>query len=434
MTIRRDAISTFTVQSFTLAAGLVTNIIVARTLGPEGKGLLSFLGYALFVSVSLSTIGLQPAAIQYLGKKRFDASTVAGTQMTLSAVTGLLCACLLFFALPAFRRTMPLEPRVLIFYLPVVMLAIQRLNATGVLIGLRRIATNNRLQAIQPASWMLGAILVLWLLHGGATAGALTWIAAQAIGALAILSYIFVRIRPRFRGLGRAIPAFLRFGMEAYLANVIWTMLLRSGGLLLAYLSNAAAVGIYSIAVLMGETLWYLPRALTVALNPRVAASGQEDAMRLSLRAVRIALWLVIGAALALLLIGRPVILFVFGEQFAPSFRPLTLLLPGVVAGAIASPVALYFIQYKGRPRVSAWSAAAGLITSLGLNLWWIPRYGPEGAVGASSIAYLLVASLLVWQLSREPGFGWRAMLWPAGDDVRLVRQAITELLGRGRR
>ncbi|MCK4413061.1 MAG: oligosaccharide flippase family protein [Candidatus Eisenbacteria sp.] len=434
MTVRRDAMNTLTVQAFTLAAGLVTNIVVARTLGPEGKGLLSFLGYTLFVSVSLATIGLQPAAIQHLGKRRFDASTVAGTQLVLSATTGLLCAGLLLIILPAFSKAMPLDPQILIYYVPLVFLAILRVNSAGVIIGLRRIQTNNKIQAISPASWMLGALVVLGLLHGNAVAGVFTWIAAQAVSPLTTLFYMATRIRPRFHGLGACIRASLRFGMEAYLANVIWTMLLRSGALLLAYLGGAASVGIYSIAILMGETLWYLPRALTMALNPRVAAGTQQEAMHLSLRASRIALWLVIAAGAVLLLIGRPLILFVFGDAFAPSFRPLALLLPGVIGGSIASPIALYFIQYKARPRVNAWVAAVGLSVSLGLNLLWIPRFGPEGAAGASSVAYLLVAGLLVWQLSREPGFSWGTLLWPRGEDVRGLRQAIGELLSRGPR
>ena len=429
MSIRRDALSTFTVQLFTLAAGMVTSIVVARTLGPPGKGVISFLGYMLFVSTSLAGLGLQPSAIQHLGKGRFAAETVAMTQIVLGLAAGILCSVVLLLVLPLFKEQMELGPWVLILFVPIVILSLQKLNLSGVMIGLGHVHASNVLQALTPVAWTVGAVAVLLILRGDTLAGALTWIAAQAVSPIATIVWIVRVARPRWRGIGECARASLRFGAEAYLANVVWTILLRAGGLLLAYLSGAAAVGIYSIAIMMGETLWYLPRSLTVALNARVAAAMQEDAMRLTLRAVRIALWLVIGASLALVLIGRPLILLIFGKDFAASFPSLALLLPGIVAGAISSPIALYFTQYKSRPRINAISAAVGLAVALILNVLWIPEYGANGAAAASSVAYILVATVMAWQLRLEAGFSWRALLLLRRADVATLREAAGELL-----
>ncbi|MFH1144629.1 MAG: oligosaccharide flippase family protein [Candidatus Eisenbacteria bacterium] len=431
MSIRRDAMSTFTVQMFTLLAGLVTSVVVARTIGPEGKGLISFLGYALFVATNIAGLGLQPAAIQHLGKGRFPAATVAATQLFLGLLAGAVCAAGLLFMLPLFKEQMQLTHWMLLLFLPVVILALQRLNLSGVLIGIGRIEANNRLQALTPAAWMVGAVVTLWALAGGPREAAIAWMIAQTVAPLLTLVWIVRLVRPRWQSIAECARASLRFGAEAYLANLVWTILLRAGGLMLAYLNGAAAVGIYSIAILMGETLWYLPRSLTVALNPRVAAGCQTDVMRLSLRAVRIALWMVVAASLALLLIGQPLIRLVFGEAFSASFRPLMLLLPGIVAGAIASPIALYFTQYKGRPRVNAGVAALGLLVNLVLNVLWIPAYGASGAAGASTCAYLLVGGLMALQLKREPGFAWRAMFCLRREDVTALREALRELLQR---
>jgi len=429
VSIRRDAMSTFTVQVFTLATGMVTSIVVARTLGPEGKGVISFLGYMLFVATSLAGLGLQPAAIQHLGKGRFPASTVVATQMVISLLAGIACSIGLLLVLPLFKSQMQLGASIVLLFLPLVILSLQRLNLSGVLIGLGEIHANNVLQALTPAAWTVGAVAVLLILRGDALAGSFAWIAAQAVSPLVTLAWIMRVARPRWKDVKECARASLRFGAEAYLANLVWTILIRAGGLLLAYLSGAAAVGIYSIAILMGETLWYLPRSLTVALNLRVASASQEDAMRLSLRAVRIALWLVIGASLALLVIGRPLILLVFGSAFASSFTPLALLLPGIVAGAIASPISLYFLQYKSRPRLNAIASAAGLIVNLALNWLWIPKHGANGAAVASSIAYTVVAIFMMANLRTEAGFSWSALLKLRRDDIDTLREAAGQLL-----
>ena len=431
MSIRSDAVNTFTVQVFMLAAGLATSIVVARTLGPEGKGLISFLGYVLFVATSLAALGLQPAAIQHLGKGRYPASVVAGTQIILGLLAGIVCAVGCLLVLPLFAEQMQLAGWLLPLFLPVVVLALQRLNLSGILIGLGEIRLNNWIQATTPAAWMIGAIAVLWLGRGGAPAGAVAWMAAQAIAPALTLAWILRRTPPTWRSLADCARSSLRFGAEAYLANLVWTVLIRSGGIILAYLSGAAMVGIYSIAILMGEALWYLPRSLTTALNPRVAAGTQAEAMHLSLRAARTALWLVIAVSAFLMLFGRLIITLVFGDAFAGSFPPLALLLPGIVAGSIASPIALYFTQSKGRPRVNAGAAALGLVLSLVLDLLWIPPFGANGAAAALSLSYFLVAAIMAVQLRREPGFDWRALLLIKREDLALLRETAGEFLHR---
>jgi O-antigen/teichoic acid export membrane protein len=138
------------------------------------------------------------------------------------------------------------------------------------------------------------------------------------------------------------------------------------------------------------------------------------------------------------LLIVRPVIQLAFGEAFLPSIRPFMLLLPGIVLGTLASPLSLYFTQHIGRPRINAGASALGLLVNLALNAYWIPRHGAAGAAGASSVAYTLVALLLLWRFSREPGFRLSVLLIPRREDFQLLRDAVktvvTSAPGRKRR
>ena len=429
MSIRQDTLSTLLFQFLMMGTGVVTNIIVARTLGPEGKGLLSFLKYALFVATSFGGLGLQAAAIQHLGKKRFRADEIAGTQILLSLGTGLVCAAGMAILLPLYNQRMDLPSEILFPFLPVIVLAMLLLNLSGVMIGLGRIRDANYVRFVTPLAWMIGAIVVLAILRGDKTAGAWIWIITQAAAPIAALIWIFSVVRPSLRSFRSCARESLRFGFEAYLANLIWTLLLRIDGMLLAYLGGSRQVGIYSVSVLMAEMAWYLSRSLAMAMSPRIAGGTREDAIRLTHRAARTAFWGVMVAAAGLMLVSRPIILLAFGEAFLPSVRPLLFLLPGIVLGALASPLSLYFTQQRGRPRINAAISGVSLLINLGLNIVLIPRYGAEGAAVASSVAYGLVAGLLLWRFSREPGFSLRQLLHPRREDLQLLRDTVREVL-----
>lgn len=429
MSIRSDTLRTLVFQMLMLAAGAVTNIIVARTLGPEGKGLLSFLRYALFVTINLGGLGLHAAAIQHIGKQRFPVRTIAATQLLLALAMGAVCAVAMALILPLYRERMDLQPIVLLPFLPVVIVSLVHLNFSGVFIGLGRIRDDNIIRILSPLAWMAGAAVVLWVFHGDKTAGALTWILAQGVSAIAALVWMWVIARPRFTGVVACTRASLRFGLEVYLANLLWTLLLRADTMLLGYLDGAMAVGIYSIAVLFAELIWYLGRALTIALSPRIAAATPRESMALTLRAARGSAWAALAASLGLLIVVRPAVLIVFGRDFLPAVGPFLLLLPGIVLGTLASPLSLYFTQQRGRPRINAVISGIGLLVNVGLNLLWIPRHGASGAAAASSVAYSLVTLLLVWRFSREPGFTLERLLRPRAEDLRMLVETASILL-----
>jgi len=425
VSIRQDTLRTLVFQFLMLAAGMVTNIVVARTLGPEGKGLLSFLRYALFVTINLGGLGLHAAAIQHIGKRRFPPPTIAATQIVLALALGAICAAAMALILPLYRDKMELQPAVWLSFLPVLVVSLVHLNLSGVLVGLGRIRDDNVIRLLSPLAWMTGAVVVLALLRGDKTAGALTWIAAQSVSAVAAILWIWIVARPRFVRLAGCARASLRFGFEVYLANLVWTLLLRADTMLLGYMGGAGALGIYSISVLFAELIWYLSRALTIALSPRIAAASREESMALTQRAARVAVWAAVAAAAGLLIAVRPAILIVFGRAFLPALTPFFLLLPGIVLGTLASPLSLYFTQQRGLPRVNALISGAGLVVNVALNLVWIPRHGAAGAAAASSVAYGLVAALLLWRFSREPGFRLGLLLRPQRDDLRLLVETV---------
>lgn len=429
-----DAAGTMMARIFILIAGLITNIIVARTIGPAGKGLLSYLSYSIFLVISLGGMGLQTAAIHHLGKRSFATETIASTQIVLSAIAGLISAVAIGVLLPISHGKIILPMGLLLTLLPIVFLSVVQLNLTGIMIGLGRIADQNRVSMLGPALWAVTSFIILVLLREGATFAAYAWLLTQVVAPVVTLVWVMWNARPALGAFKACARASLRFGLDAYLANLLWALMLRIDGFLLGAMQGAERVGYYSVAVLLAEILWYFPSSLTLAMSRRVSADPQREALSLTCRASRMGLWFVGGGSMLVGVLATPMIRLVYGEAFLPAVRPLWILLPGVTAIAIAKPLSLFYTQQKGSPRVNAWLSGIAVAVNVGLNLLWIPRYGPSGAAAASTVAYTMLTLLLLLRIRSEPGFDWKACFLLRQDDLTLVADTIGGLFPSARR
>ncbi|MCC7142612.1 MAG: polysaccharide biosynthesis C-terminal domain-containing protein, partial [Candidatus Eisenbacteria bacterium] len=203
---------------------------------------------------------------------------------------------------------------------------------------------------------------------------------------------------------------------------------------LLLLWSNAAQLGLYSIGVALAEALWHFPRAMNQAAVAKIAGGGRADALSLSLRTVRIGVFLTVIFGTLLALIARPLVLWVYGDAFEGSVACLLFLLPGMVGNAMAGPLGLFLSQQLGLPRHNAINSAIVLVVNIALNAVWIPRWGAVGAAAASSVTYLLMGLLAALRVRREPEFGWRRLLVVQKDDLRLMKSSLQALVSRGKR
>jgi O-antigen/teichoic acid export membrane protein len=422
MSITHDTVRTVSCHGAVLAIGLATNIVIARTLGPSGKGLLSLLSILLFVAVHLGGLGLQTAAIHHLGRKTTPSGTIVLAQILMSAATGLGCVLLLVVSTQVFDVRLGLPPALILPLGVVMVLAVLQFNLSGVVIGLTRIGVHNVFLLVSPVAWLF--LLVLLVAAGGTdvTVAGWFWLGAQALTPLFTIGWVLRHAPPDTQDLGEAVRRSLRFGLPAYGAGLFWILLLRVDGLLLSYWKGPAALGIYSVSVAMAEVLWFGTRALTLVLNPRAARAGIGAGLHLTEKATRLATWVVAAGALVMLAAGGPLIRLAFGVAFLPSVRPLALLLPGIVAAAAASTMAVHITQQKGRPGITALCTGIGLALNLALNVAWIPRHGPAGAAMASTIAYFFVAAAVLFAISREPGFHAGRMFLPRREDLDVLR------------
>jgi O-antigen/teichoic acid export membrane protein len=192
----------------------------------------------------------------------------------------------------------------------------------------------------------------------------------------------------------------ISYGGRIYLANAASFFSYRLDMFMIAWLLNpevsAVAVGFYSIAVAMAEKLFMIPGAFATVLFPKISSSNNKEADNFTPRVVRHTILIVFIFSLILAFLAKLLITILFGSAFLPSVAPLIILLPGIIAFSIGGVMAAD-LSGRGKPQFAVYSSIACIAVNFPLNLLLIPVWGINGAAFASTVAYSIDTSIIIW-------------------------------------
>lgn len=215
------------------------------------------------------------------------------------------------------------------------------------------------------------------------------------------------------------------------LTNLVGLLNYRVGLFVVERHLGIEATGVYSIAVVVAELLWFVSGSLTQAAYGRIGTPDPRRAAGTTVRVVHVSLAALLLAAPLLWLLARALVPSLLGAAYAASLAPLALLLPGVLWFGGASALSAYFTNHAGAPHVPARVAALSLLLNAALAAVLVPRLGSGGAAVAASLSYAAAVLVLSWLFSRHAGVPLRSVLLP-GRQLREDLRAVA-LRARGR-
>jgi O-antigen/teichoic acid export membrane protein len=402
----------------TIALGLVSSVITARWLGPEGRGILATLGVVTGLALQFGNPGLHTGNVYFVARAPRRAAAVLGNTLLVSFAAGGLAGVVAVLAAVARPDWFPgISAGLIAITAAALPFQFMILLYQNTLLGLGDVVAFNLLEVVNKAVTFVA--LALWLVAlGGGAGGAVVLFAAMAAitgTASALACARHARFRPSFdRGL---FAEMIRYGVRVWVSCVLSFLVIRSDLLLVNYFRGTAEAGVYSITVQIADTLLLLPVTIGMVLLPRIAAesAGREDEM--TARVLRhTALFLGLLVAAAFVLVG-PVVRLLYGPGFEGAISATRCLLPGILALGLNGVLMNHF-GGRGMPAITMVAPLAGLVANVGLNLAVVPRYGIRGAAITSSAAYLLMLALSLGAFLRRSRVDLRRSLVVGADDL----------------
>ena len=410
---------------------VATGILLARTVGAEGKGLYTVAMTLPIMVAAIGQLGMGQALIYYLRQRVLSREQILGTLILADAVLGTGLFVLAIWGAPElstnlFRGLDPTLIWVAALFIPV-RLVVSQLKA--LLRGLGRMRAFSVVSTFQGAA-ALGAVLLMWAggdLEIARILSAQLAIELCLVGVCALLACRGMALpRP---GLG-TLRRLLGFGLRSHVVYILVLLEKRFDILLVNAFLDPARVGIYTVAVGLAQLVSLMSNSMGLVLYPRIAGASSKEVREFLPRISRLTLLTSALLAAALLAVGQFVIWILYGGEFADAYAPLVLLLPGVIMLGL-SLVCETYLRGTGRPGISSVVAALSFATNLMLNLVLIPRYGIAGAAFASSVSYSLRTAMLMVVVLRMTELRVVDLLVPRASDLRALRARGTELLRR---
>jgi len=170
--------------------------------------------------------------------------------------------------------------------------------------------------------------------------------------------------------------------------------------------------------VRLAEFMLDIPRTVSMALYPRLAALDDRAMQRLTAQACRRTILLTATGGTLLSLVGPTLIVLWYGSAFAPAARPLPFISGGIVMLSIFVSLTQSFTS-RNRQQINITAGFIALVGNIVLNVFLIPAMGIVGAALASLLSYSAASVLLLFFFVRQSGLPLTEILLPKGEDFR---------------
>lgn len=375
-----------------LVLALVVGIWVARYLGPEQFGLLS---YALALTAVLGAIagtGVDSLVVRELVKNPGDRDRVLGSAATLRLAGALLAMLLAALAALLLR---PNDP-ILFWLVSIAALGFlfQPVEVIDLLFQARmtpRFAVIARLVA-----YLVGALLRIGLILAGGQvlSFVLVHVAELALAAIGLLvAYRRTESdRTRWRFSLSGAGTLLREALPLALSMLVIAAQMRIDQLLLGQLVGDRAVGIYSAAARVTEAFVVVPYTAVLAAVPVLVKLRGEHPSRYigALKRLCASMMLFCYAVAACVsTFAAQIVAVLFGASYAESGPVLAVHIWTLLFIALGTAISHYLV-IEGHAYLTLYRTITGCVLSVALNAVLIPRFGVLGAAWATLIAYAL--------------------------------------------
>jgi O-antigen/teichoic acid export membrane protein len=388
---------TFATRILLIGIGLVTSVIVARCLGPEGRGLYAVAATIGAIGVQFGNVGLHASNTYYAARDRKLLPALVGNTIVVSFGFGSLGIALTWIIFFFWPNLAPVHGLLLILSLIWVPFGLAYLLLQNLLLGIQKVRSYNK---IELATKILGLGLlglVIFIRNVTAEMVFLAGLVALVISFIWALGRLLTLIN------NHPFPSFLlfkeniRYGLKAYLAAFFAFLVLRSDLLIVKYFLGPEQAGYYSVAVSMAEMIYMLPVVVGTILFPKL--SVLTDIREKWFLARKISFNTGIGMVLVLAIAGflaEPIVLVLYGKTFLPSLSAFLWLLPGMLFLGVET-VAVQYLNSMGFPITVVIMWILTSVLNVGLNIWAIPVYGIVGASMVSSLSYFVAFALVIW-------------------------------------
>jgi O-antigen/teichoic acid export membrane protein len=424
--LRSDVFLTFGSKAVVLVMNLAATVIVARALGPSGRGTLAVAFALTLTLVQLGSFGFATANPYFVARDPATRARVVANSLWISAALGtvlVLTAIGLKAWVPSVVAGLNwLELAIALSGVPA---ALAALFLQSILLGEGRMVAYNAVEVVLAVLPVAGLIVGFGVFDFEVTGALVIMVGGYWLSAGV---YLVLLLRDRPTPLVPELSLFLqmaRYGFRIYVATLVALLVIRVDVLLVNSYLGAREAGLYSVTAALVEGMYLLPTVIGLNLFARISRGAPDQMSAEIFRSVAVLYGLLCLVSVPL---AGPAIRLLFGTPFDPATELYYWIVPGAFSLGMLTILSHHFAG-RGFPLEAMLIWFVGLAMNLGINIAFLADEGTYIASLSSSIAYTFLLFLHLRLFARQSG-GYSVLRPRMSEVVRFVRVAVTR--GRG--
>lgn len=395
MTILSNLIWATVGKATSMLSGLVIGILVARYLGPEQFGLMSWVISFVFLFQTISIFGLDLIEVREEAAKPKDFNTIIGTAFVLRIAFSILSVALCIgtcFVMGKDAET--------ILFVAIYSISVMANTLSVIRNYFFAIVQNKRVVQSEICRTLIGVAIKVALLY---THASLLWFVVATmfdtvlLASGYIVSYKTVVGKLRdWRFSKECAVSLLKESVPLVLCHAAVMIYQRIDQVMIGEMIDDANVGYFSVAACFVEVLVFIPMVLSQTISPvltKIRMQSEEEYLRKSQQFMNMSLWLSILAAVATSAFSYWLILYLFGEAYMPAVIILQVM--SFKAASVAlSNTAGSMIVIEGLQKYAVGRDVLGCVVCIALNWYLLPRYGVVAAAVISIVSNVVAGYL----------------------------------------
>ena len=404
------------------AASLVTTVLVARALGPEGRGAVTSVVSLSGLLALIATAGMGVSMLRGLRLLHSHPRDLYSDALDV----GLAWSALIGTALAAWAWLQPDQREMLLLTGVAVIPQVAQLSLANAATLDNRVWPVTWTTLVGVGGYASGTVVQITVDQCTVRANLLLWTATTGLSCL-LLAWAcrrrFSRRRPH------AFRWFWPRSVRATTASAAVLAIWRIDVLLVQAQRGFAELGQYGVAVGAAEVLVTLGTGVTTAVLPDLARSGHgPDAASIVCRVTRLTLAALSTLALALAVTAGFVVPAVFGDEYRRAVPAFVLLLPGVICFVAHTPLFNY-VSSRGGTRGLTQVAVGGLVLNVAGNIVLLRWFDLTAAAVVSTVTYAGLLAGCLTLFCRRAGLPLVRVLVPERRDFVDAARAARSLI-----
>jgi len=388
-----------------MGMGLFVGIWLARYLGPESFGQLSYAIAFVALFSAIATLGMNSIVVRELVRNPEKKNEILGSAFVLKLSGGCLAFIIALTAIWFLRPTDTLS-----FWLVGIIalgMIFQAFDAVDFWFQ-SRVQSRYTVYA-KNSAFLLASAVKVWLILNRADLIAFAWVGLgeTIVGAMGLLiayrsaGNVFSSIRTR----SSLMYDLLSKSWPLLLSGLAVTAYMRVDVVMLKEMVGNREAGIYAVATSLSEVWYFLPVVIVASLSP-VIIKSRDTNPDLYIRRLRklyfFMVWLAVGVALPLSMVSSWLVGILYGQEFGEAAPVLTIHLWAGIAVFLGVASSQYLLAEQLQ-KISFYRTLIGLLCNIVLNMVLIPRWGAMGAAIATVVSYFVsVFSIVLFKDTRN--------------------------------